>query len=51
MVTLEKRRTETIPLNSLNEKELGQISRQRLLSLSLEEMRAIQSYFKSEGRD
>ncbi|MBI2915635.1 MAG: phosphoribosylformylglycinamidine synthase subunit PurL [Elusimicrobia bacterium] len=51
MVTLEKRRTETIPINSLNEKELGQISRQRLLSLSLEEMRAIQSYFKSEGRD
>ncbi len=42
---------ETVPLASLDEKGLENLSRERVLSLSLEEMRAIQEEFSRAGRD
>lgn len=42
---------EVIPIRELNENQLESLSRQRLLSLDLNEMIAVQAYFRSEGRD
>jgi phosphoribosylformylglycinamidine synthase len=44
-------RLRTIPLRDLNDEDLEKLSRQGQLSLSLAEMRAIQSYFREQGRD
>jgi phosphoribosylformylglycinamidine synthase II len=44
-------RAEVVPLRSLEEEALLRLSRERLLSLDLAEMRAVQQYFSSEGRD
>ncbi len=40
-----------VPLLQADDRALDHINRQRLLSLNLEEMRAIRSYFQREGRD
>ncbi len=40
-----------IALSGLNDAELLELSRQRLLSLDLAEMHAVQAYFRSEGRE
>ncbi len=42
---------ETIPLRKLNDDDLLALSQARRLSLDLAEMRAIQAYFRSEGRE
>ncbi|GIV95773.1 MAG: phosphoribosylformylglycinamidine synthase subunit PurL [Herpetosiphonaceae bacterium] len=44
-------RIRTLPLREASDEELMRISREGILSLSLEEMRAIQAYFRREGRD
>jgi len=44
-------RVETVRLAGLDDEELLRISRQRVLSLSLEEMHAVREYFAAEGRD
>lgn len=44
-------RADPVPLISLNDGQLLQLSRERLLSLDLAEMRAIQRYFAQEGRE
>ncbi len=43
-------RVESVPLRELNDSELATLSSQRLLSLDVEEMRAIQRYFDDIGR-
>ncbi len=40
-----------VPLKGAGEEELSRISREGLLALDLAEMKAIQHYFKGEGRD
>jgi phosphoribosylformylglycinamidine (FGAM) synthase-like enzyme len=40
-----------VKITKLSEKELEKISKNRLLSLSLEEMKAIQNYFKKKKRE
>jgi len=42
---------ETVTLDGKSDDELLEISKQGLLSLNIDEMHAIQSYFKKEGRD
>ncbi len=42
---------ETIPLTTATEPELLQLSQTRRLSLDLAEMQAIQSYYRTEGRE
>ena len=42
---------ESVPLGRLGDGELATLSSQRLLSLDVEEMRAIQRYFDDVGRD
>lgn len=44
-------RADPVPITSLNDDQLLQLSRERLLSLDLAEMRAIQQYFAQEGRE
>jgi len=44
-------RAEVVPLRGLDEEDLLRLSRERLLSLDLAEMRAVQRYFGTEGRD
>ncbi len=44
-------RVEIVPLLRADDAGLEAINRERLLSLSLAEMRAIQSYFRREGRE
>jgi phosphoribosylformylglycinamidine synthase subunit PurSL len=44
-------RVETVPLLQADDFVLEEINRARLLSLNLSEMRAIQSYFRREGRE
>ncbi|MCX7703091.1 MAG: phosphoribosylformylglycinamidine synthase subunit PurL [Planctomycetota bacterium] len=44
-------RLTTVPLKGKRDSELLKISREGMLSLSLEEMRAIAAYFKKEGRE
>ena len=46
-----ERKAKIVPVLQADDRELQQLSRQRLLSLNLEEMRAIQVYFRREGRD
>jgi phosphoribosylformylglycinamidine synthase len=41
----------TIPLRELDELALGELSRQRMLSLSLLEMQTIQAHYRALGRD
>src|SRR5256886_16597654 len=43
--------TRRVPLLSANDSRLLEISRKGLLSLNLQEMKAIQEYFKTVGRD
>jgi len=43
-------RAQDVPLAGLGDEELLDLSRERLLSLDLAEMRAIQTYFAEEGR-
>lgn len=43
-------RVESVPLTHLSDSELATLSTQRLLSLDVEEMRAIQRYFDDIGR-
>jgi phosphoribosylformylglycinamidine synthase len=40
-----------VPLRDADDEELLRISRQGILALDLEEMRAIQAYYRAEGRD
>ena len=40
-----------VPLVGLGDEELAEVSRRRLLSLDVTEMRAIQAHFASQGRD
>ena len=40
-----------VKLAAANESELARISRERLLSLSVEEMRAVQTWFAAAGRE
>ena len=40
-----------VPLRELNDEQLMQVSRQGQLSLSLAEMRVIQSHYREQGRD
>ncbi len=47
----ENELTETIPLTEADDDELLDISRERRLSLDLAEMQAIQTYYRSEGRE
>jgi phosphoribosylformylglycinamidine synthase II len=42
---------EVVPVRDLGEQALLRLSRERLLSLDLAEMRAVQQYFHAEGRD
>lgn len=51
MLTKENAFVQTIPLAAAGDSRLLEISRKGLLSLSLQEMKAIQSYFKKEGRE
>lgn len=44
-------RAERVPLAAMDDKTLLRTSRERLLSLDLAEMKAIQAYFAIEGRD
>ncbi|MCD6302814.1 MAG: phosphoribosylformylglycinamidine synthase subunit PurL [Anaerolineae bacterium] len=44
-------RAQQIPLEGLGDEDLLALSRERLLSLDLAEMHAIQAYFAEEGRD
>ena len=44
-------RAETIPISQLSDERLLCLSRERLLSLDLAEMHAIQRYFAGEGRE
>lgn len=44
-------RAEQIPLRFLKEEELIRLSNERMLSFSIDEMRAVQNYFRSEERD
>ncbi|MCD6519389.1 MAG: phosphoribosylformylglycinamidine synthase subunit PurL [Anaerolineae bacterium] len=44
-------RAEEIPLTQMGDEELLKLSQERLLSLDLAEMRAIQQYFRQEGRE
>lgn len=46
-----KARAERIPLAQMEDEALLRLSRERLLSLDLAEMKAIQAYFAREGRD
>lgn len=47
----DERKAEIVPVLQSSDRELAQLNRQRLLSLNPEEMRAIQAYFRQEGRD
>ncbi len=51
MLTKENATTQTVPLATATDSQLLDISRKGLLSLSLQEMKAIQAYFKKQGRD
>ncbi len=44
-------RVDTVSLEGLSDEELAQTSRDRVLSLSLDEMLAAREYFRREGRD
>jgi phosphoribosylformylglycinamidine synthase II len=44
-------RAESVPIRRLSAEELVRLSRERLLSLDLAEMRAIQQYYDREGRE
>jgi phosphoribosylformylglycinamidine synthase len=44
-------RIDRVPLRAADDGELMRISREGILSLDLDEMRAIQAYFRAEGRD
>ncbi len=44
-------RARTVPLTELDDEALVTLSRERLLSLDLAEMRAIRAYFDAEGRE
>lgn len=44
-------RLEIVPLHELNDEQLQRLSRDRQLSLSLEELRTVQAYFAELGRD
>lgn len=44
-------RAEVVPIRAMSDDELLRTSRDRLLSLDLAEMRAIQAYFRREGRE
>ncbi|MCE5258430.1 MAG: phosphoribosylformylglycinamidine synthase subunit PurL, partial [Chloroflexi bacterium] len=44
-------RVDKVPLSGLSDSELLSLSRERLLSLDLAEMHAVQAYFHSEGRE
>ena len=44
-------RAELVPISGLDEQDLLALSRNRLLSLDLAEMRAVQRYFAQEGRE
>jgi len=44
-------RAESVPLRDLDDTALTVLSRERLLSLDLTEMRAVQGYFRREGRE
>ena len=44
-------RCETIKILNLSDEELFELSRKNVLSLSLEEMRVIQNYFKKLKRE
>ncbi|GAB4222611.1 MAG: AIR synthase-related protein [Spirochaetales bacterium] len=48
-VSPSRREVERFPLESLSGEELDELSRQRLLSLSREEMKAIQDYYRDTG--
>jgi phosphoribosylformylglycinamidine synthase II len=41
----------SLPLSAMNDEELLALSKTRMLALDLEEMRAIQQYFRQEGRE
>ncbi|MDG1365630.1 MAG: phosphoribosylformylglycinamidine synthase subunit PurL [Acidimicrobiales bacterium] len=43
-------RVDLVPLDSLSDDELAQLSHERVLSLDLREMQAIQAHFAAEGR-
>ena len=47
----KRQRVEIIPILRATARDLEDISRQRLMSLNLEEMQAIQTYFRGEGRE
>src|SRR4051812_47945984 len=49
--TSEKDNASLIPLREAGDAELGRISREGLLSLTLDEMKTIQTHFKSVNRD
>jgi phosphoribosylformylglycinamidine synthase II len=51
MLTKESGFAQRIPLSTANDSRLLEISRKGLLSLNLQEMKAIQAYFKKLGRD
>jgi len=51
MNQLENSATETISFISLNHEALSRLSKEKLLSLSLQEMLSIQNYFRSEARE
>src|SRR5687768_1179163 len=51
MPTKEIIAAQRVSLVSANDAQLKEISRKGLLSLSLEEMKAIQSYYKAAGRE
>jgi phosphoribosylformylglycinamidine synthase len=51
MLTKAAGLAQQIPLLAANDSRLLEISRKGLLSLSLQEMKAIQAYFKRVGRD
>src|SRR5438093_1100576 len=44
-------RSERVPMLGLNDQQLVQLSADRLLSLSLDEMKAVQKYFAEAGRE
>src|SRR5579864_9343773 len=51
MLTKETQLAPQIPLTAASDSRLLEISRKGLLSLNLQEMKAIQAYFKKIGRD
>src|SRR5258706_7140171 len=51
MLTRAEHLIQRVPISSASDSRLLEISRKGLLSLSLQEMRAIQAYFKKLGRD